>query len=286
MVNVMKSPNMMSTTGRMPVMAAPTASPVKPASEIGVSSTRSLPNSSNRPARTLKGVPASATSSPMMQTVLSRRISSASASRIACAKVISRAPASGIHVLAHFIDSRIRRRDCEVNGFLHLCLKLRLHSIQCGLIGELLLHQPLSKIRDRVPLRLPCLFFLFRAVIFAVDVAHVMSVIAIGIAEQERGTTTAASTIHQALGDFVNCAHVLTIHAGRFQAEGSRPRKDIARSGFRVMRVFRIKIVLADVDHRKLEKLGEVHLFVQHTLAERAFSEETYRHLAGTETAR
>src|SRR5208337_2467706 len=53
---------------------------------------------------------------------------------------------------------------------------------------------------------------------------------------------------------------------------------------FRVMRIFRVEIVLADVDHRKLEKLGEVHLFVQHTLAERAFSEETHRHLAGTET--
>ena len=53
----MKSPNMMSTTGRKPVMAAPTARPVKPASEIGVSMTRSLPNSSTRPFTTLNGVP-------------------------------------------------------------------------------------------------------------------------------------------------------------------------------------------------------------------------------------
>src|SRR5713101_6280609 len=52
------------------------------------------------------------------------------------------------------------------------------------------------------------------------------------------------------------------------------------------MRVFRIKIVLADVYHRKLEKLGEVHNFVQHTLTERAFSEKTYRHAAVTETPR
>src|SRR5208337_3465237 len=285
MVSVMLSPNMRSPTGRIPVMAAPTASPVKPASEIGVSSTRSLPNSSNRPERTLKGVPASATSSPMMQTVLLRRISSASASRIACAKVISRAPASGIHVLVHFIDGRVRRRDCEFNGFLHLCLKLRMHLIQCGLIGELLLDQPLSKICDRVPLCLPCLFFLLGAVIFAVDVAHVMSVIAIGIAEQERGTAATAGAIHQALGDAINRAHVLTIYAGGFQAERSRPHQNISSSGFRVMRVFRVEIVLADVDHRKLEKLSEVHLFVQHTLSERAFPEETYRHLAGTETA-
>src|SRR6266478_7714177 len=50
------------------------------------------------------------------------------------------------------------------------------------------------------------------------------------------------------------------------------------------MRVFRVKIVLADVDHRKLEQLGEVHHFVQHSLTERAFSEKTYRHAAVIET--
>ena len=41
MTRVRKSPNMMSTTGRIPVIAAPTASPVIPASEIGESITRS-----------------------------------------------------------------------------------------------------------------------------------------------------------------------------------------------------------------------------------------------------
>ncbi len=81
---------MMSTIGRMPVMAAPTPMPVKPGSEMGVSMTRSVPNSSTRPHSTLNGVPASATSSPMMKTVGSRRISSASASLTAWLKVISR----------------------------------------------------------------------------------------------------------------------------------------------------------------------------------------------------
>src|SRR5450759_201566 len=199
MVRVMKSPNMISTTGRSPVMAAPTARPVKPASEIGVSSTRSLPNSSNRPERTLKGVPASATASPRMQTVGSRRISSASASRIACANVSSRPPVSGIHVLFHFIDGRVRRRHGEVDCLFHLRLKFSLRTIKRRRIGEFLLDQPLPEIHDRIPLRLPRLFFLLGAVIFAVDVAHVMTVVAIGIAEQERGTVTVAGAIHQPL---------------------------------------------------------------------------------------
>ena len=44
---------MISTTGRMPVIAAPTPSPVMPASEIGVSITRSGPNSANNPSVSL-----------------------------------------------------------------------------------------------------------------------------------------------------------------------------------------------------------------------------------------
>jgi hypothetical protein len=76
----MKSPNIRSTTGPAPVIAAPTAMPMKPGSEIGVSITLSVPNSSTSPESTLNGVPASATSSPIRMTVGSRRISSASAS--------------------------------------------------------------------------------------------------------------------------------------------------------------------------------------------------------------
>src|SRR5258708_12733642 len=107
---------MMSITGRIPVIAAPTPTPVNPASEIGVSITRSLPNSSTRPDKTLNGVPASATSSPMMHTRESRRISSASASRTACANVSSR---SGIDVLLHFVHTRIGRGDGELHRRLH-----------------------------------------------------------------------------------------------------------------------------------------------------------------------
>src|SRR5260370_956834 len=79
-------------------------------------------------------------------------------------------------------------------------------------------------------------------------------------------------------------ALVLSVRAGGFQYKRSRSHQDVSSCGFRVMRVFRIKIVLADVDHRKLEKLGEVHHFVQHALAERSFSEKTYRHASVTET--
>src|SRR5208282_2583941 len=182
MVRVMKSPNMMSTTGRMPVIAAPTATPVKPASEIGVSTIRPAPNSSTSPERTLNGVPASATSSPKMHTRESRRISWASASLTACAKVSSR---SGIDVLIDLFDAGIRRRDGELYRRLHLRVRVRRNLFQRAGIGMALSNQPMRVQFDGVALVLPLLFFLLRAVILAIDVPDVMTTVAIGIALQK-----------------------------------------------------------------------------------------------------
>ncbi len=122
-------------------------------------------------------------------------------------------------------------------------------------ISQLLLDQPIPQIEDRIPLSLPGLLFLLRAVVFAVDVTDVMAVVAVCVAEKERRTVTAAGALHQSLCDAVDRAHILSIDGGGFQAEGSRPHQDVSRRRFGVVRVFRVKIVLANVDHRKLEKL-------------------------------
>src|SRR6185437_14676619 len=184
MVRVMKSPNMMSTTGRRPAMAAPTPRPVKPASEMGVSITRSLPNSSTSPERTLKGVPASATSSPKMHTAGSRRISSASASRTAWAKVSSR-PFSGIDILLHFFHAGVGRSDGELDRRLYLLLHLGMNTFEIAGLGQALLRQPTGQQLQGIALRLPALFLFFGAVVLAIDVAYVVSTVAIGVADQE-----------------------------------------------------------------------------------------------------
>src|SRR5450631_3802949 len=171
MVRVRKSPNMMSTTGRRPVMAAPTPTPVKPASEIGVSTTRSEPNSSTSPESTLNGVPASATSSPKMHTRESRRISSASASRTACANVSSR---SGIDVLFYLIDAGIRRGDRKFHCGFHLRVPFGTHLFKHCCVRMALPQQPVRMQLDRVPFGLPVLLFLLRAVVFPIDVADMM----------------------------------------------------------------------------------------------------------------
>src|SRR3984957_8060131 len=172
----------MSTTGRSPLIAAPTAPPVKPASEIGVSTTRFVPNSSTNPESTLNGVPASATSSPKIQTRESRRISSASASLTACAKVSSRAPVSGIDILVHFFDIRIWSGDGKLDCLFHFHSPLRRDSIQRSLVGELLVDQPKRQVSYRIAFALPGLFFLLGAIVLTIDVANVVAGVAVGIA--------------------------------------------------------------------------------------------------------
>src|SRR3954471_20550915 len=171
MTSVRKSPNIRSTTGRSPVIAAPTPSPMKPGSEIGVSTTRVVPNSSTRPASTLNGVPTSATSSPMMKTVGSRRISSTSAALTACAKV-----SSGIDVLRHLRRIRVRRVERELHARLDLGARLVGDPYEVVGRGELLLLEPASEDRERVALVAPQRLLVLRAVVRAIDVADVMPV--------------------------------------------------------------------------------------------------------------
>src|SRR3984957_10196277 len=181
-VRVMKSPNMISTTGRRPVIAAPTATPVNPASEMGVSTTRFAPNSSTNPESTLKGVPASATSSPIIQTRESRRISSASASRTACANVSSR---SGINVLLDLVNVRVRGLDSELYGCFHCGPNRRGNLIECGSVRIALSEQPLFQNFDGIAVRLPKILFLPGAIVLAIDIADVVAAVAVGIALQE-----------------------------------------------------------------------------------------------------
>ncbi len=76
---------MISATGRIPVMAAPIAAPTMACSDMGVSHTRSGPNSLCSPTVVLNTPPAAPMSSPRHTTDASRRISrampSATASR-------------------------------------------------------------------------------------------------------------------------------------------------------------------------------------------------------------
>ena len=61
-------------------------------------------------------------------------------------------------------------------------------------------------------------------------------------------------------------ANVLSVNADGFEAECLRSHQNISGGAFGVMRVFGVEIVLAYINHRKLEQLREVHLFVEDAL--------------------
>src|SRR5262245_11490164 len=137
--------------------------------------TRSVPNSCTSPVSTLKGWPASATSSPITNTRGSRRISSARASRTASPYVSSRTAPSGVDMLGDLARLGIRRRQ----RVLHAAVDLRLHvahdAVEHRLVSQPLRGQPLGQRLQRVVSAHPLLLFFTRPVL----AVHVPDVVAI-----------------------------------------------------------------------------------------------------------
>src|SRR5579859_6593228 len=243
MIKPRKSPNMMSTTGRIPVIAAPTASPVKPASEIGVSITRSVPNSSTRPERTLKGVPASATSSPMMKTVWSRRISSASASRTAWPNVswraVSVSAALSVDILGHLARVGERSLQGELDRGADLRLDLLVDLVEPAGGRHTVRRDPLACQLQRVARVAPAFLLLLGAVVAPVDVADVVAVEPIGVAVQKRRALAGACARDRFARRAVHLPVVLSSDGDHRDAEGGRSRADLTGDGLTRRRVDR-----------------------------------------------
>src|SRR5215210_26580 len=237
MTSVRKSPNMMSTTGRMPVIAAPRPMPEIPASEIGESITRSGPNSSTSPDITLNGVPASATSSPMMKTVGSRRSSSARASLTACASEISRVPECsfgsvltlGVDVLGHLARIGVGRLEGMRHCLSDLVRNPRRDLLEVGFVhpvGD----EPIGVQLERITLALPASLFFLRSVVGAVDVAHVVAVVAVCIEQEEPGPIAVACARDCAGSRGVDLVDVLAVGLFGWDAEGGGACRDVAGS--------------------------------------------------------
>src|ERR687897_555439 len=100
-----KPSNCISAIGRHPAIASPTQIPAIPASAIGVSNTRSRPNSACRPSVTRKTPPSAPTSSPNT----SVRGSAASASRSAAFSAATMVSSAIAEVLLALTEERRRR---------------------------------------------------------------------------------------------------------------------------------------------------------------------------------
>src|SRR3989304_121154 len=270
MASVRKSPNMMSTTGCMPVMAAPSPMPVIPASEIGESITLSGPNSSTSPLRTLNGVPASATPSPMMKTRGSRRISSAKASLIACARVSSRTPTawptSGIDLLIHFALVRIWGSQGELHGGSDLSPDIGLDLSQDCLVRLTTIEQPGGHQLQGILPPPPGLLLFSAAVIGPIDITHMMSEEAIGVTQEECRPLAAPGAGDETAGRSVDLANVLAVDSLREDAECLRPICQRPGRCLLIAGALVVQVVLADLAHGQAPEGSHVHDLVQQAL--------------------
>src|SRR2546428_4026524 len=244
--------------------------------------TRSVPNSCTSPVSVLKGWPASATSSPMMNTRGSRRISSASASRTASPYVSSLTATSGVDILVHLARLGVRRRQRELHAAVDLGLHVGQDALQGAGVGEPLRREAPGQGLERIALRHPLPLFFPRAVL-AVDVADVVAVVPVGLALDEGRPLATARALAEPTHRRVAGLDVLAVDALGVDAEGPGARQDVAGDGLAARRVLAVEVVLADVDDGQLPERGHVHRLVEHALAQRAVAEEAHGDLRSEE---
>src|SRR4051812_17248738 len=273
---------MISTTGRMPAMAAPMPAPTIAISEIGVLRTRSGPNSSSSPCVTPIEPPISAMSSPMMNTSSSARMACTSVSRTA-----SRYVSSGIDVLECVLGSGIgavlRELDRRLDHVRHLGVKLRV-----VLVGHLELRpQQLDRVARRAQLA--------RLVAVAVDlrVADVVAAESHGVEVDEDRPVAAARVLERLVRGLVDGLDVLPVRLQRLHPERLRTLGEVAdRRVLALGRRLRPVIVLEDEDGGNPPELGKVERLVERADVRRPVAEKRDRdarlapHLEGERGAR
>ena len=101
-----------------------------------------------------------------------------------------------------------------------------------------------------------------------------MAVEAVRMADKKGGAFSFPRPLHQAPRGSINQLYILAVDRFRRNAEGFRPRLDLARSCFAIVGVFVVKIIFAQIDHGQLPQRGRVHAFVQEALPKGALAEK------------
>ncbi len=122
----------------------------------------------------------------------------------------------------------IGRGERKLHADLDRGLDLSLNLVQHRLVSQPLPDEPVGEHLERVAMRRPFLFFGFRTVIGAVDVADVMTIVAIGLALDERRTFAAARAGDEALRRRIDRAHVLTVDDIRLNSKCLGACQDLA----------------------------------------------------------
>src|ERR1019366_1618860 len=209
----MKSTNAISTTGRMPAIAAPVAIPMNPVSEIGVSMTRAAPNSSAMPTVVPNTPPSLAMSSPIRNMFGFLRISLNTASRPARAMVRVRSEPgapdgagcamvnspSGVQALERVGCVGVLALAAETHRCIDLLLNLGLERSHIGRRRHCFAEQPLAVRGNRIDHRLALGFGTIAAA-----VTDEMPVQPLGFQFQNRSALTAPGALHRTAGSLEN----------------------------------------------------------------------------------
>src|SRR5260221_1126075 len=171
--------------------------------------------------------------------------------------------------------------NCKFDRRKHLCANFFVDCLQRGGIEKFFSDQPAGENGNRIAIGFPLLLFLLRTVIFTTNVAHVVAGVAVGVAQQQRWPFAAPRAFHQARSYFMDGTYILTIDTLCVHAKCRATLKNIASRGFRKMGVLGIEIVFAYVDDRQLPKRRQIHHFIEHSLAQRAFTKKAHRNLGG-----
>src|SRR5690242_4484122 len=279
----MKSENWISSTGRMPVSAAPTAAPASPSSLMGVSITRSGPKRFRRSPDTPKAPPYTPTSSPNRNTRGSASIACASASRIASAydssfvSATGRAASSiGIDVSRQLRRIRIGARLREFERLVDLTSRCLFNGRELRCFHTALRHQFGFEEPDGIALA-PGIDFVLGTVEIAIALR--MAAPAIRLALDERwpvagpratnGLGRGGSYDRQIVAvdrDSGHCVRACSIGDVRY------------RHGERDVHRHAVFVVLADENDRQLPDRRHVECFVKSPLVGSAVAEEHHAH--------
>src|SRR5512132_50453 len=268
-----KPSNCISAIGRHPAIASPTQIPAIPASAIGVSKTRSRPNSAWRPSVTRKTPPSEPTSSPNT----SVRGSAARASRSAAfsaATIVSSAIAEelpalvehgrrwiGERVVEHLVRGRFAERGELGAHVRHPGLRLLVARPDERVVDRAGVKQVRSVAVDRVALT-PGGDLLLVAVAGGVVGGRVRAD-AVRDRLDERGALARSGAIDRVPRDGVHRQDVVAVDAHSRHAVAGRPGRD--RRGVLLVRRDRDRppVVLAEQDRGRAEDGGGVRALVE-----------------------
>src|SRR5579859_6493879 len=124
--------------------------------------------------------------------------------------------------------------------------------LKVGRLCQLLFNQPGGEQLQRIAPGLPLLFLFPGTIVGTLNIADVMAIETIGLAEDKSWLLALSGPRYRLPGYSIDRPHILAIYLDALDSKGRRSGADTARNRLGVRRIFAVEIVLADIDHGQL----------------------------------